>query len=124
LGRIRETGEVQRRLLVLTAVVVVVAGTVVVAVGPAVLRPWRCHHAAERSTPRDAADAYYASCWLGPNEIEGPSDGGKQSTAFATWYALDEFVVVYGGGKTRFLLVGKQSSSSGWRALPPEGTGP
>lgn len=88
------------------------------------LRPWRCHHVAEFASPQEAADAYYASCWSRPRRFDGPSDGGKESTAYADWFALDEFAVEYGAGTTRFLLVGKRSASSGWRVLPPEGSGP
>jgi len=65
-------------LLVLLAIA---ACIVLVATGPAELRPWRCHHAAERSSPREAADGYYSSCWRKPNRLIGPSDGGKGSTA-------------------------------------------
>jgi len=112
------------RLRALADAAVVVAAATIIGFGPATLRPWSCHHTPERSTPRAALNAYYESCWLGPNTVEGPSDGGKESTAYASWHALDEFIVVYDGGKTRFLLVGKKALSSGWRALPPEGTGP
>jgi hypothetical protein len=112
------------RLKALLAAAMVIAVAIIVAVGPAVLRPWSCHHTPERPTSRGALNAYYASCWFGPNTVEGPSDAGKESTAYSSWYAVDEFTVVYRGGKTRFMLVGRKTPSSGWRALPPEGTGP
>jgi hypothetical protein len=112
-----------RRALV-GAIALLLPGVVLVVAGPVELHPWRCHHVGSYRSPREAADAYYASCWGGPEHLAGPTNGGKGGSSYASWFALDEFTASYGGGKVRWLLVGKRTATSGWRALPPEGTGP
>jgi hypothetical protein len=116
-------GALSRRRLGAVAVVAVAAVLALVATGPAKVRPWRCHHAAERSSSREAADAYYASCWSRPNRLIAMRDAGAGSTPYANWLALDEFTVEY-RHKTRFLLVGRKTADAGWRVLGSEGTGP
>jgi hypothetical protein len=107
-----------------TALVVMAAAVIASIVGPPTLRPWLCHQTPQRATPEAAIKAYYASCWFGPRTLEAMGDAGKESTGYASWFALEEFSAVYRDGKTRFMFVGKKSTHTAWRALPPEGSGP
>jgi hypothetical protein len=116
---------VRRRLTIIAITSALIGAAFLVALGPATLRPWRCHHVVERPSPRQAAQAYYASCWNGPKHLSDPLAAGTDNQGSGTkWFAMDEFAVEYGEGKTRFLFVGQRSPHSGWTVLPAENSGP
>jgi hypothetical protein len=79
------------------------------------------------STPRKALDAFYDSCSdLQPDSIDGPYDGDKVGTRYASYAEVVEFTIER-DNKTRFVLVGRSEASSAWRVLTAdgaEGTGP
>jgi hypothetical protein len=114
----------RRHLKILAIIGVASAGaTTLVALGPAALRPWRCHHVVEQPSVHAAVDAYYASCWDSPQHLSTP-ERGQFGPSSADGVAYAELSVDRGDGNVRFLWVVKQSKDSGWRVLPPEMSGP
>src|SRR3954452_11979635 len=107
-------------------VVLLVGVGLLVAFGPARLRPWACRDIKYAATPRGALEAYYAACWNRPTVNvdpvdEGPAPAGTVGDGRA-WHHLVEFSVRYDGGDIRFLLVGQRQPGDPWRPVQGEGT--
>jgi hypothetical protein len=100
-----------------------------VALGPARLRPWECREIKSASTARGALDAYYEGCWDRPEPDApavdlGAGNGGNAGEGYGQWNHLISYSVRYGDGDIRFLLVGQKDAGGPWRAVQGEGTGP
>ena len=118
---------VKRWSPVLMAVVVGVAALFVW--GPSRVRPWECRDTATGVTARDAASAYYASCWWGrPHSVietgEGAGASGFGGEEYKSWDRLASFRLNYGRGRIRFLRVGRRTPEKKWTTIQGEGTGP
>jgi hypothetical protein len=118
---------VVKRGIAIGAAVTLLLG-VLVAFGPARLRPWNCRHAQGAHSPRAALDAYYAACWNRPRVDadpldEGPAPAGAVGDGRA-WHHLVALSVRYSGGDIRFLLVGQRQPGQEWQPVEGEGSGP
>ena len=109
-------------------VVLVVGAALLVAFGPARLRPWQCRDITSAESPRGALDAYYAACWNRPAVHGEPIDEGAVPAGALhggqPWHHVVEFSVEYDDGGIRFLIVGQRSAGDDWRPVQGEGTGP
>jgi hypothetical protein len=115
-----------KRTVAAVAALVVAAG-LLVALGPARLRPWQCRDIRSAGSARAALDAYYAACWDRPAVDGEPIDQGFAPAGAihgGAWHHLVEFSVRYDDGGIRFLIVGQKSEGDDWRPVQGEGTGP
>lgn len=117
-----------RRALPLAAVVIVALG-LLIAFGPARVRPWECRDRSPATTARGAVDAYYAACWRQPTVQEPPTDlgagaAGNAGEGYGGWGHLVEYTVRYDDGRRRFLLIGQRRAGERWQLLQGEGTAP
>lgn len=113
-----------------SAGVAVLAGlALLVALGPARLRPWECRDTKSASTARGAVDAFYSSCWSRPKVEDrpigqAPGADRQWGEGYGGWNELAEYRVHYGASKLRFLLIGQRERGGSWRVIQGEGTGP
>ena len=117
-----------KRWFPMSAALVIAVG-LLVALGPARLRPWECREIKAAASARGAMDAYYQGCWTRPaldaaSFDLGPGSAGNEGEGYGDWHHLVEFRVRYDAHTIRFLLVGQHEAGGPWRAVQGEGTGP
>jgi hypothetical protein len=105
------------------ATAVAVLGAVTLASLLLLARHHSCPSGGSGSTATAAIRDYYRSCSPHPR-ITPFGDGDKGSTSYSSWHAMREFEIVYPDHRTRFVLVGMVSATSGWRVVGGEGSGP
>ena len=109
-----------RRLIILGLVVIVAAGGLLVAFGPARFRFWHCRDGTAQPTVRAALDSYYEHCWNKADRFDGPWEFSRAGSSYEDWYAVKQ---LYNLDDGLFVNVGRKAAASGWVVLG-EGTGP